>query len=68
MPHAGALKNTLKHCIVVLRYVMLVRRSKLLHLCNNNIGFNFTVELQNGQVLSKTNTELDDKWKPWTPR
>ena len=26
------------------------------------------VDLQNGQVLSKTSSDVDDKWKPWTPR
>ena len=30
--------------------------------------FNLIVELQNGQILSKTSSELEDKWKPWTPR
>lgn len=26
------------------------------------------VNLQNGQILSKTGSDIDDKWKPWTPR
>ena len=28
----------------------------------------FIVELQNGQILSKSSSDVEDKWRPWTPR